>query len=141
MKLNNRGWGLCQMIIYCAILFFFLMVAVVLIIQLSSILQNVNIAGITTYSDIEDNVILAANNYIEKYYKEEIGTGTITITTDNMLNYKTIKETDLLPTEEDKACSGYALVKKNSDDTLNISSFIKCSNYETVGYQSWRLGD
>jgi hypothetical protein len=140
MKLNNHGWGLNQMLIYCAILFAFLMVAVVLIIQLSSILENVNLVDTITYSDIEENVVNASNTYIEKYYKEDITTGTITITTSNLLKYNILSKKELTPTKEDEACIGYALVKK-VDNKLDISSFIKCSDYETNGYQSWRLGD
>jgi ABC-type antimicrobial peptide transport system permease subunit len=140
MKLNNHGWGLNQMLIYCAILLFFLIIAVMLIIQLSSILSDINITDSVSYSEVEENVSSAAKIYMNKYYTNDVGTGTITITTDNLLKNNILSESDLTPTDESKTCTGYALVK-NDTDGLNISSYIKCSNYETNGYQSWRLGD
>lgn len=143
MKLNNHGWGLNQMLILCAVLLFFLMVAVFFIIQLSNSLGDVlrdSVVGSVSYATVEENVEIAAKDYMNTYYKEEIGTGTITVTVDNLLKYEMITESNLKPSEETNACTGYALVKKENNE-LVIDSYIKCSNYETNNYQSWRLGE
>lgn len=143
MKLNNRGWGLNEMLIYCGILLFFLMIAIFFIIQLSNSLGDKfksSITGGITYSMVESNVENAAASYIEKYYNEEIGTGTITITVDNLLKYDMLSETSLKPMYENNACNGYALVNKEKDELI-IRSYIKCSNYESDDYESWRIGE
>ena len=143
VKLDNHGWGLNQMLIWCAILFFFLFLAIFSIIQLSKGLGDSLKESITdkiTYSMVEENVENATYMYMEKYYQEEIGSGTITVTTDNLIKYDMIHNSSLKPTDENTACRGYALVKKENG-SLDISSYISCSDYETKGYQSWRLGE
>ena len=143
MKLNNRGWGLNQMLILCAILIFFLMVAVFFIVQLSESLGDVfqdSIMGQVSYTVVEENIEKATKDYMDKYYEYEIGTGTITVTVDNLLKYEMIKSINLKPSEEEDSCTGYSLVEKKNS-TLVVEAYIKCSNYETNGYQSWRLGE
>jgi len=143
MKLNNHGWGLNEMLIYCGILLFFLMIAIFFIIQLSNSLGDTfknSITGGITYSMVEENVCNATFGYIEKYYNEEIGTGTITVSVDNLLKYDMLSKASLKPMDEDNYCNGYALVK-NLNDELVIDSYIKCDNYETDNYQAWRIGE
>ena len=143
MKLNNRGWGLNQMLILCAILLMFLMVAVFFIVQLSDSLGDVfqeSIVGGLSYTTVEENIEYATEDYMEKYYEYEIGTGTITVTVDNLLKYDMIKDINLKPGEEADSCTGYSLVEKKKEKLI-INAYIKCSDYETDGYQAWRLGE
>lgn len=143
MKLNNHGWGLNQMLIYCAIILFFLMISVFFIIQLSNALGDTikkNVINENTYSDIENIISSAAVDYIEKYYENDLSIGTVTVPTKNLLHYNLITESRLVTTPGNDECYGYALVKKEADE-LTSHSYIKCSNYETNGFQSWRLGE
>lgn len=143
MKLNNHGWGLNQMLIYCGILFFFLLVAIFFIIQLSNSLGDAlkgSLSDNVSYATVEENVKNSAVLYMNEYYKNEIGTGTITVTVDNLLKYKMLEESDLIPSDEKTSCKGYALVKKENSSII-VTPYISCLNYETNGYQSWRLGD
>lgn len=143
MKLDNHGWGLNQMLVWCAVLLFFLFIAIFCIVQLSNGLGDTiknSVTNDVTYSMVEENIENASYLYMEKYYQEDLGTGTITITTDNLLKYNMIQSYALKPTDEDNACKGYSLVKKENDDFV-ISAYISCSKYETTGYQSWRLGE
>ena len=143
MKLNNHGWGLNQMIFYCGILLFFLLIAVFFIVQLSNSLGDIfkdAATGLVTYETIESNIGNATYTYLEKYYKEDIGTGTIVVTSSNLIKYKIIDESSLRMPEEKNNCKGYSLVKREEGEIV-VSPYIKCSNYETKGYQSWRLGD
>lgn len=143
MKLNNHGWGLNEMLIYCGILLFFLMVAIFFIVQLSNSLGDTfksSVSGDITYSMVEENIKSATSSYIEKYYKEDIGTGTITVSVDNLLKYDMLSESSIKPTDEKNACKGYALVKKENNELI-IDSYIKCDNYETDNYQAWRIGE
>ena len=143
MNLNNHGWGLNEMLIYCGVLLFFLMIAIFFIIQLSNSLGDTfksSITGGITYSMVEDNVENATASYIEKYYNKEIGTGTITVMVDNLLKYNMLSESSLKPMDEDDACGGYALVKKENEEIV-IRSYIKCSKYKSEDYESWRIGE
>lgn len=139
MKLNNHGWGLNEMLIYCGILLFFLIVAIFFIIQLSNSLGDA-LKDNVSYTMVEENIEEATASYMELYYKEDVGTGTITVTTDNLIKYNLLNLSSLKPTEENESCKGYALVK-NQNDALVITPYIKCDNYESNGYQSWRLGE
>lgn len=143
MKLNNHGWGLKQMIVYSAILLMALFITVFFSMQLTaafnepfqkSTLRNV------TYSMIEENIVMATSSYMEKYYDSEIGSGTITVKTDNLILYGVLKEEDLVTSTKD-ICKGYSLVRKNIESGLKIDAYIKCSNYETSNYQNWRMGE
>lgn len=143
MKLNNHGWGLREMLIYMAILIFFFGVAVFFIIQLSEGLGDSfknNIHGGNTYGNIEENVKESALRYIEQYYETEVGTGTITVSTSNLIRYQLLSEFDLKTTEKKDSCHGYALIKKEND-LLVSSPYITCADYETIDYQSWRIGE
>ena len=143
MNLNNHGWGLNEMLFYCGILLFFLLVAVFFIIQLSNSLGDAfksAATGITDYTSIESNLENATYTYLEKYYEKEIGTGTIVVTTDNLLKNKILKETALKGSEETKKCKCYSLVKRENGEII-VLPYISCVNYETKGYQAWRLGD
>ncbi len=142
MTINNHGWGLNQMLILCAIILFFLLVAVFFILQLSNGVGEIfrEIQGQVTYVTVEENVKSAASEYIEKYYHEEIGSGTITVTTNNLKEYNLLNESELQPSEEKTTCKGYALVSKENGE-LQFTPYIVCDHYATEGYQAWRLGE
>lgn len=130
------------MLILIAVLLTFLLVAVFFITQLSNVLGDSlqSMHGKITYSDVEDHIKAAATSYMQEFYKQEIGSGTITVTTDNLLKYEILDASELKPTDEKNSCKGYVLVNKENE-TLLFTPYITCSGYETKGYQSWRLGE
>ncbi len=141
--INKHGWALNQMILYGAILLVALFFVSFFASQLSDEFGDVFKNSITsgnTYSSIESDLSSAALTYMEKYYKSEIGLGTITVTTDNLMRYGILHEMDLEVGTKD-SCEGYVLVKKEKEDTLKADAFITCAKYETENYQSWRLGE
>ena len=127
------------MLIFIAILLFFLLLIVFVSTQLSSVLEN-NDSSKVTYSDVEVNVKNATVTYVNDYYEDEVSSGTLTITTENLIKYGVLKENQLLPSDEKNSCKGYALVYKELEE-LVFEPYIKCTNYETRGYQGWRLGE
>lgn len=142
MILNNHGLALKYLIIYSVILVLAFLFVVFFSRQMSSCLGDVfkeSIKGNITYSSIEETMSEKALSYMKKYYKEEVGLGTITITTDNLLKFQMLNESDLVTSEND-ICKGYVLIRKNNG-TLDSESFIKCTKYETKNYQSWRIGE
>lgn len=142
MKLNNHGWGLNEMLILMAVLLSFLLVAIFFVIQLSNALGDTfqTMHGKVTYTDVEDTIKAAATSYINEFYEYEIGSGTITVTTENLIKYEILDASKLKPTDEKSSCKGYVLVSKDKEALL-FAPYITCDNYETKGYQSWRLGE
>lgn len=131
------------MILCCAILLISLFFAIFFSMQLMGEFGESfkeSVTGKVTYATVERNVTNGALSYMEKYYKEEVGNGTITILTDNLIDYSLLKENDLVTTEKD-ICYGYALVRKNNKDTLGVSAYIKCNDYITKDFQEWRMGE
>lgn len=140
MNLNNHGWGLKQMILYSAILLIALLCISIFGHQLEDGIGETfrkNLKGTITYSTIEEEIKAKTLSYIQKYYKEKIGTGTITITTNNLIKYQMLNELDLITSEND-TCVGYALVRKEKEELI-VEPFIHCNQYETKNYQSWRI--
>lgn len=99
-----------------------------------------SITGKVTYATIERNVTNATLSYMDKYYKNEVGTGTITILTDNLIEHNLLKDTDLVTSEKDN-CRGYALVRKNNKEDLEVDVYITCNDYTTKDFQNWRMGE
>lgn len=140
MKLNNRGWGLGQMLVCCGILLFVLLVAVIMIRQLyNSLGYNFkdSLTNISTSSEVENIIENASLKYIADYYKKEIGTGTITITVDNLKKDKYLTNSDI--NVNGSNCDGYSLVTKDSEG-IKADAYITCDGYTTNGFQKWRLG-
>lgn len=143
MKLNNNGWCLNQMLLCSAIIGIALFFAVFFSMQLMDEFGESfkeSITGKVTYATIERNIRNGALSYMEKYYKNEVGEGTISILTDNLIEYETLKESDLITSEKD-VCKGYALVRKNNKNTLNVNAYILCNEYKTQEFKEWRMGE
>ena len=68
--MNNKGWGLAEMIVLCCILIGFLLLTVVLVNQLYSDIdeleRNTSEKYGYSYREIEDNLENAAKNYYKK---------------------------------------------------------------------------
>lgn len=141
MLINNHGWGLREMIIYSSII----LIALFLIVCFSSKLMTDVFVGDDSssrsfiYSSLENSIRMATFEYMKKNYREEMGVGTITVTTANLVQYSFLKPKDFVMKNKDR-CYGYALVKKNIDESLIVEPYIQCDSYETINYQSWRLG-
>ena len=133
---NKNGWGFSSYIIGSSILLLALLVATFLIIRFYNSLKSIN--G-TSYQDIEETLDSKSLRYIDEYYKKEINSGVIVISTSKLLDNDLIKNSDLIETDNNDRCKGYSLIRKNDEGELTSESFIKCKNYTTEGYQSWRV--
>lgn len=139
MKLDNRGWGLAELLVWCGVLLIFLLIAVFFIIQLSKSLGSVfkaTLAENKTTITIEDNVEKASLNYTKDNYNQ-VGSGTITITIDNLKKGNYLSDKDI--TYNNIVCDGYALIT-NKNNKINSDAYIKCGDYMTTGFQDWRIG-
>ena len=136
--LNKNGWGYRSYVIGSSILLLALLIATFLIIRFYRALSNIN--GYT-YADIEEKLNTRSLDYINEYYKKEINTGVVVISTSKLLKKDMITKDNLINNENKDKCSGYSLIRKNDDGDLVSESYIKCGEYKTSGYQSWRVVD
>lgn len=149
MRLNNRGWGLSTMLIFCAILGIAIVFVAIMVDQnfgdgksSSNKKPNTNQKPNTggkpntagTYPELESMVVAATKKYQEKYYSKDL------LENDNMVVSITslIKEGYMKQIHDIKntsiSCSGYGtFIKINGN--VEYHAYIKCgSNYETTGY-------
>ena len=136
--LNKNGWGYRSYVIGSSILLLALLIATFLIIRFYRALSSIN--GYT-YADIEEKLNTRSLYYINEYYKKEINTGVVVISTSKLLKKDMITKDNLINNENNDKCSGYSLIRKNDDGDLVSESYIKCGEYKTSGYQSWRVVD
>lgn len=138
MKLNKNGWGLVEMLILTGIIVFFFLVAIFLIYRLYSnmdkIVVNKDYVDTTAFKNTEISLEDAANRYLNNKYENLENTNTIVLTKNKLENMGYI----VGAIHAD--CDGYVLSsiingKNNSD------AYITCSDYETTGFESWRLNE
>lgn len=135
---NNSGFSLKSFILYSCILFGALLFAIY---NTKTLAKQISVSSKKiTYPIIENSLKEATINYFKKYYKDEIGGGTITVTSSNLIKYHLLSESDMI-TEQKDSCKGYGLIHRNRTNEIEVESFIHCNSYETKGYQSWRLGE
>ncbi len=135
MYLNNKGWGLKEMILLSCVILVAVFVAAIMINNLYKDL-DMNINGNNTsntsnssqnkdekYATIERNLLGAARKYAREneLEDEEI------IDSDTLIDegYLTLSKM----TNEDDTCEGY-VTKQNS----SYKAYISCESYETKGY-------
>lgn len=140
--LNKNGWGYRSFLVGGAILLIALLFATFFIIRLYHGLPNLSSAIIdpVDYEMIESSISDNALRYVSEYYEQEIKSGVIVISTNNLLKYGFIENKDLRNTENNDECKGYSLIR-NDDNKLTSESYIKCKNYQTEGYQDWRVSN
>ena len=124
---NKNGWGLREMLFICAIIFFCVILAAVMINRLyQSISPNIldsekNTS--TSYEQVEKNLASAARIYYNRQKEEDISL----IISEDLISEGYLKESKL--TVKDDVCSGYVIVADNT-----FTPYISCENYETEGY-------
>lgn len=139
-KLDQKGWGLQELLVGLSILFFFLFLIVSLINrnfkQLESMMEsdaNQNRPTVETkfYEEIELKMIQATKNYQNDHYGNKLQEGDqITIT------LKTLTQNDYINEIKDEKgiCSGYVTFIKERNK-VSYSPYLKCGNhYITKGY-------
>ena len=141
MKVNNHGLGITKMIIYSVILIIALLFVATIAKQVEeNFSENLkaSVKGKITYEIVENTIEEKALEYIDKYYKNAIGLGTITVTTENLLKHQFLYKVDL-QTDNSDVCVGYAVVKKDAEENIKADAFIECEHYKTKEFQEWRM--
>lgn len=134
--MNNKGFGLTNLLFFSLIFMLFLLACVYLInvnyrntIKTNKIKDEQEI----TYYDIEIKLVNSARKYMKNNYpnlKEDIE---IPIKLDTLIENNYIAPIKDLKTFNE--CNGYVLfsIKNNN---IEYNPYIKCDNYITVGYQN-----
>ncbi len=124
---NKNGWGLREMLFICAIIFFCVILASVMINRLyQSISPNLpgsENSSSNSYEQVEKNLASAARIYYNRHKEEDVSL----IISEDLLSEGYLNEAKL--TVKDDLCSGYVIVANNT-----FTPYIACANYETEGY-------
>jgi len=157
MKLNNKGWGMREMIIYMCILAFLLLLAAYMINSLyNNVSTNYNNNNVVTestntliekednntqpvtentinydyYHNLETKLYNATLNYLNDY-QTDLEHDILNITSDDLIGLNYIEE--LYNDNSSSKCSGFSNVYKENDEYV-IKSYINCGEYVTEGY-------
>ena len=135
MYLNNKGWGLKEMILLSCIILTAVFVAAIMINTLYKDL-DMNINGNNTsntsnsnqnkeekYETIERNLLSAAKKYVRETGLEDADSRDSDTLIAN--GYLTLSKM----TNEDDTCEGYVMKQNTS-----YKAYISCESYETKGY-------
>jgi len=131
MKLNNKGWGIREMLVLSAVLIFFFGVAIYFIYLLYSSLDldlkdDSDYVDVLQYVALEDNLEEAALEYLEDLNQ--------VFDADVVIFLKDLVAADYISGINDpntgNACDGYVEVNENI-----IYPYIKCDKYITNGYE------
>lgn len=156
MYLNNKGWGLQELMVGLGILFFSLLLIVILINKNFKELENtlnqnktesesnqnriVEDETYDSYKEIENKMITAAKEYNNDVYGSALQEGdNLTVTVKSLVRAHYLDNiTDIK--DDNITCSGYVtFIKKGVNVTY--SPYLKCDNkYKTKGYLE-RLDD
>ena len=127
--MNNRGWGLSDMLAICSVLAFALLVAVIVYYNTFGDVKETEIPtlDVSNYAALELKAENAAYSYVAD---NNIKTDTeIQIKIDDLLVEGYLHE---FYDNEKQSCTGYV-----NYDGISYSAYIKCgSNYTTSGYIS-----
>ncbi len=127
--MNNKGWGLSDMLVLCAILVFALLVAVIVYYNTfgDSFIEDKPTISASDYAGLE----LKAENAAYSYVNDN------SLTTEDTIKVSISKLIDegyleKLNDSNNVRCTGYVLY-----DGKDYNAYIKCgSNYKTSGYTS-----
>ena len=118
MKLNNKGWGLTQMLIMTAVLFFLLLLVSYYIYIFYNSLDE---RGGTKYFVLESTLKSAAVLYSKNINSSS---GRVSLTTLKSLGY-----IDYFQDDNGNDCNGYVIY---NDDRYD--SYIRCNNFVSQSY-------
>lgn len=125
---NNHGWGMREMIVFSSILIGFLLLAVILVNQLYTGIEQMNKPNETpkgySYQEIELNIKTAAKKYNKEHPEESI------IYKEDLVDLNYLKEEKMFSKKEQDTCTGYVII----EDEKTFLPFISCNEYETEGY-------
>lgn len=123
MKLNNKGWGTAQMLLFSAGILIALLVAIFFLYQLYNSLGEP--LKNRQYYNLEDKLESAAKDYIDEF--------DVLVTGDYKLTLTTLKENHFIDEFTDSKgneCAGYVMIS-NKESGLSYQGYIVCQDYQT----------
>lgn len=158
--MNNKGWGLAEMLILCSILIISLLMTSFYIRSLGKTISgqkehnntinvehtnkdeivsennqnNTNSNNDIIYINIENKIELLSQRYIYNMYNNQIDETTIIVDMKHLLEQDYEKELkNLIDTY---SCNGYSKVYK-ADEIIYYDSYINCDEYTTIGFEEF----
>jgi len=151
--MNNKGWGLAEMLILCSILIASLLISSFYIRSLGRTINgekeynniindeqsnreenNTNYKNNEVYINIENKMNLLSQRYIYNMYQNEVGETTIIVDMSHLLEQDNEKEIESIINEY--SCRGYSKVYK-IETNIYYDSYIDCDEYTTSGFEGF----
>ena len=127
--LNKQGWGLKEMILLSGILVIFLIIAIYYVVSLyRGIGEDVTNSS---YYELEKRLENQAKIYLSDYYGANLTSDKVIISRGILRSYNLDVS---LVDSFGNACSGYVVAYKTMG-IVNVDGYIKCNNYQTIGYE------
>ena len=144
MKLNNKGFGTKDMIIYSCVIIFFLLLADLLILSFYKDRDKIDINDIH-----EEHPTAKSGSFYDYYIQQEnnLKAAGLKYARANNLDLPSKKRFNISilidngyisyvrDSEDNTICSGYIVMVNNSSGDYDVSSYIKCNSYTTEGYE------
>lgn len=131
MKLNNKGWGVFQMIWMTGIILFFFLLAIILIVNyyhsMNYSLHNKSSVARRTREQMLEDLQTAGIRYIEYNYKNIRNLNASKITSEKLFSV------GLFAKDLYSGCTGYVIASK-TNNSITVDPYIKCSDYKSPGY-------
>lgn len=142
MKLNKDGWGFGAFFAFLGVFIVCLLISMWGLQKLGLLDENYHFIDKTqekkeekkevNYSSLREEMENASKKYIEKYYNNKLGIDTLYIRLSQLKSEGLIGD---IKDSDDKNCSGYVAVFLDSENKIKYNGYLKCKNYETVGYE------
>ncbi len=135
--INKKGWGLSTELIFILIFVVGLFVAMIFANKFGILKNGTNDIyndkiDNTDYKGMESIVLQATKKYVNNVYNNDIGENTLIVRISYLIKNGYLSE---LKDGNGKSCSGYISVINVSDISISYNPYIKCKNYETIGYE------
>ena len=134
MKLNNKGWGVFQMIWMTGIILFFFLLAIILIInyyhQMNYTLTNKTVVTEKNREQMLEDLQVAGVRYTEYYYKNLKNLDETRISSEKLF------QVGLFAKDLYGGCTGYVVVSK-SNNVISSTPYIRCGNYSSENYDKY----
>ena len=143
MGLNNKGWGLAELLIGIAIIIVFLLIAVFYSLRLNNMFNNKDNNNNTKdtksidesyYLNKISDMVIATDKYLKDNNLELEIDSSINIDLISLVQLNYIKE--ITDYKTNRTCNGYTLATKNNTGILDIKGYLKCDNYVSKGYDN-----
>ncbi len=127
--MNNRGWGLNEMLVLCFILVVALFISATMFQNIINKTDNSNVNYDAKYQALEVELTNASKTYFKAHFDPDTNTVMVVITVSQLLKDGSLDHFKD-PKDSSISCSGYVIKEENT-----YTPYITCgNNYSSLNY-------